>query len=373
MKVNVITLHRVFNYGSVLQTYATQKSLEKLGYEVEVIDYITEVRTVKKIFLFYPESYKGSIIKKNIYILSRLIPNLLKYVSFKKFLSEHINLSKQKYINIDDLRNNPPNGDVYITGSDQVWNSDYNEMIDKGFFLDFGKEEVKRISYAASFGKSELAEWEKEETLKLLKKYDYIGVREQKAIEILEDLGIEKARLTLDPTLLLTRSDWCELINQGSKKKNTDKYVLLFLLYNEDNGATSYARKIADEKGIKVIQLCWKVKAPKDVDEIATYKNPIEFLQYMNDATYIVTNSFHGVAFAINLNKEFLVVPRKEYNSRLYNILEIAGLNNRIMNDQLDLKEALKEIEYRLVNDRIEKQRQISIDFLESAIKNKEI
>lgn len=189
MKVGVVTLHRVFNYGSALQAFATQIILEKLGCDVEIIDYITEVRTMKRILSYCHEKYRYSVLKRNLYILSRLGPNILKYLSFNSFVKKHLKLSKRKYYTIHDLRKFPPQKDVYITGSDQVWNSDYNEMIDKGFFLDFGPKNIKRISYAASFGKDSLDDNEKMLIFDLLKNYNHISVREKQAQNILSNIG----------------------------------------------------------------------------------------------------------------------------------------------------------------------------------------
>ena len=167
MKVAVITLHRVFNHGSVLQAYATQLILERLGADAEIIDYVSKERTYKRIFGFAPETMKSRL-KKSLYIISRFPMNVLKYMSFGSFINKHLNLTRRTYITVRDLRQNPPEADVYLTGSDQVWNSDYNEGVDHAFFTDFGSPDVPRVSYAASFAKEKISAREAKEIKPLL-------------------------------------------------------------------------------------------------------------------------------------------------------------------------------------------------------------
>ncbi|MDD2391379.1 MAG: polysaccharide pyruvyl transferase family protein [Bacilli bacterium] len=368
MKVSIITIHRVLNYGTVLQSFATQELIKELGCEVEIIDYITEERNFKKIFLWSPKSLKNFKLRKVIYVLSRFPANLLKHLSFSQFINKYYLLTKRKYYTINDLKKNPPSSDIYLVGSDQVWNSKYNGGVDRGFFLDFGDENTKKISYASSFGSNELQKNDFIEINKLLSKFNFISVREDTGVKILNDMGYS-AELVLDPTLMLNKDKWLSYIK--SKKINR-RYVLLFILYNEDNGATQYARKIADKLGLEVIQLYWKPIKRQGVDRIAIYKSPFEFLRYIRDAEYIVTNSFHGTAFAINFNKQFITVARSEFNTRLESILRLCKLENRYITKKINIKEVIKKINYTLVNEILEKERNKSLSYLEKAIYKRE-
>ncbi len=352
------------NYGTVLQAFATQELIKNLGYEVEIIDYITEVRNLKKIFLWYPESLRHSKFKKVMYILSRMPANLLKHITFSRFINRNYILTNRKYYTISDLEENPPMSDVYLVGSDQVWNSRYNQMVDRGFFLDFGDTNIKRISFASSFGVSDLDDAEFAQTKKLLSKFDAISVREDTGVKIINDMGYD-AELVLDPTLMLNSEKWSSYIKD---KKIKGRYVLLFIIYNEDNDATRYARRIADALGIKVIQLYWKPIKRPGVDKIAIYKSPFEFLRYIRDAEYIVTNSFHGTAFSLDFNKQFITVARSEFNSRLKSILRLCGLESRYITEKFDVNEALSMIDYSSVNIILENERQRSLIYLEQAI-----
>jgi len=363
LKVAILTLHRVLNYGSVCQAYATQRIFEKLGYNVEIIDYITEQRTNKRLFCDVPEDKKKNIVYKYIYIILRSIFILIDKYNFGKFIKKHLKLTSKKYISISDLEKDIPKADVYIAGSDQIWNSIYNEGIDRGFFLDFIKL-APRISFASSFGKTVLDEWEIEETRKYLNKFNALSVREKQAVDIINKMGM-KAVCILDPTLQLPKEEWLKLASKRLVKNN---YLLLYLLW-EDNGATELARKIADEKGLILVKVSWEKRKPCMVDKLMSYRKVEDFLSLINYADIIVTNSFHGLAFSINFNRDFVVIPKKDFNSRLESLLEITGLSNRMVRNS-DSTCEFSRIDYKSVNGILDSERKKAKVFLENALKD---
>ncbi len=364
MKVLIITLHRVFNYGSVLQAYATQKVFEKAGCDVEIIDYITEQRTNKHLFFNVPPFIKNDLLHKSVYLVGKDISVLLKKATFGSFLRKNIRLSK-RYVTEDDLMKDPPVADVYVTGSDQTWNSQYNEGIDRGFFLAFAPEEKKKISFAASFGKSELNTEEAQITKQYLSKYHAISVREDTAQGIVKTMGLS-AMCMIDPTLQLTKEEWGEI---ASERLIKEKYLVLMLLYNEDNGATELARKIASQKGLKLVKISWELKRPVLVDKLMTHRSPQDFLSLFYHADFIVTNSFHGTAFSINLEKQFLVVPRNEFNSRIESLLRLTGLERRLVSNDCEPMTAVEElIDYTPVNEVLQQERKRAMDFIKNNI-----
>lgn len=326
MKIAVVTIHRVHNYGSALQTYATQRVLEKLGHDVTVIDYITPQRTKRQLYAQPPAAAGCGGIKGKLLHGAKIASLMLRDISFGRFLKKHLKLTKQ-YITAEDMEKDPPAADLYVTGSDQVWNSVYNKGVDRGFFLDFIPEDCRRIAFVSSFGKDKLDEGEKEQTRRYLSRYEGLSVREDSARRILEDLGRTDAVQLIDPTLQLTKAEWLAM---ASGRLIREPYVLLFLLYNEDENATAYARRIADQRGIKVVKLSWEMKAPAGVDILMTHRRPEDFLSLFAHADFVVTNSFHGLAFSINLEKQFLVVPRKDFNSRIESLLRLTGLQSRM-------------------------------------------
>ncbi len=364
MKVSIITLHRVFNYGSVLQAYATQKVFENAGCDVNIIDYITEQRTNKRLFFNIPPFIKDDIIHRTVYLCGKDLSVLLKKITFGSFLRKNVHLTK-KYITQDDLIKDPPKADVYVTGSDQTWNSQYNEGIDKGFFLEFAPEDKKKISFAASFGKSELDSAEVQLTKQYLSKYHAISVREDTAQSIVESMGLS-AMCMIDPTLQLNKEEWVQI---ASKRLVKEKYLILMLLYNEDNGATELARRIADKKGLKLVKISWELKKPALVDQLMTHRSPQDFLSLFYHAEFVVTNSFHGTAFSINLEKQFLVVPRNEFNSRIESILRFTGLDDRLVSEENDpMKKTEEPIDYVPVNEVLQQERKRAMEFIKNNI-----
>ena len=361
MKVAIVTLHRVYNYGSALQAYATQVAFERGGHEAVIIDYITPKRTKTKIFFANGADPNMSGIKKLVYRTAKIGSIFLKERTFGKFVRKNLKLTK-KYITAQDLEKDPPMADVYVTGSDQTWNSAYNDGVDRGFFLDFIPEESKRISFVASFGKEKLDEDEIELTGKYISRYSCLSVREDSALQILSDLGREDAVQLIDPTLQL---------KIASKRLVKDRYLILMLLYNEDNHATEYARKLADKMGLKLVKVCWDMKKPPMVDKLMTHRSPADFLSLFNYADFVVTNSFHGLAFSINLEKQFIVVPRNEYNSRIDSLLRLTKLEDRLVHSEDELLVSENIIDYKPVNEVLEAERERARSFIKGAVSDK--
>ena len=359
MRVAIVTLHRVYNYGSVLQTYATQKVFEKCGNDVKIIDYITPQRT--KWRLFWGKGAEGQ--SNIIYRIAKIGSFILKEKTFGSFVRTRLKLTK-KYVTAHDLQKDPPKADLYVTGSDQTWNSQYNEGIDRGFFLDFLPESARRIAFVSSFGKAELDKKEIEETRRLLRRYEKISVREDSAVKIILDMGLEAPAHLIDPTLMLDKEEWLKI---ASPRLVKEPYLILMLLYNEDNHATEYARKIADEKGLKLVKISWEMKKPVLVDQLFTHRSPEDFLSLFYYADFVVTNSFHGLAFSLNLEKQFIMVPRNEFNSRIESLLRLVEQSNKLVNSQENAVEESKNIiDYLTINIRIENERKRVEEFLNS-------
>ena len=366
MDIKFVTICRIYNYGSVLQAYATQQVFRSLGYEVSMIDYVTPQRTfLHKLKLVPPNYQKYSLLKKIMYRVTKSLSVIWKEVTFSGFINTNIKRTK-KYITYEQLTKDVPIADVYVTGSDQTWNSYYNGGIDLGFFLAFAPEGKKRIAFVASFGKNELSVEEKEETAQLLKKYNAISVRENQALNILHSIGMTNGVWLIDPTLQVSKKEWMQI---ASKRLIKEKYLILMLLYNEDNHATEFARKIADDKGLKLVKLSWELFKPKDIDVLMTHRSPEDFLSLFGNADFVVTNSFHGLAFSINLNRQFIVVPRNEFNSRISSLLDLVGLNNRMVSTEGKCSEVMNQfIDYEPINKILLDEREKAKQFIQENI-----
>lgn len=364
MKVALITLHRVYNYGSALQAWSTQHVLETAGHEVSVIDYVTPHRTKKAIFLEQSASVNQSGLQKIAYRFFKIFSIILKEMTFGSFLRKNLHLTK-KYITVEDLERDPPQADIYVTGSDQVWNSKYNRGVDRGFFLDFLPENAHRVAFVASFGATQLSLDEQKKVSRYVGRYQALSVRESSAKRIMESLGRMDAVWLIDPTLQVEKEIWVQM---ASRRLIKDKYCILMLLYNEDNHATEYARKIADAKGLKLVKISWDMKKPNMVDRLMTHRSPADFLSLFNYAEFVVTNSFHGLAFSINLEKQFIIVPRNEFNSRIESLLQLVGLQDRMVSDEQAAMEAAgRKIVYTPVRDLLDKERQRAAEFIRTS------
>lgn len=362
MKAAIITLHRVYNYGSALQAYATQTVFEKAGYEAVVIDYITAQRTKKQIMKTAAAGSNTSM-SSFVYTFFKFFSVFLKEMTFGKFVKKNLHLTKQ-YITTDDLEKDPPQADIYVTGSDQTWNSQYNGGVDRGFFLTFAPKDKAKVSFVASFGKTHLNETEVAETKPFIDQYNKLSVREDSALNVLHQLGRDDGVQLIDPTLQLTKEEWLKIASPRLVKQ---PYLILMLLYNEDNHATEYARRIADEKGLRLVKISWEMKKPPMVDQLFTHRSPADFVSLFANADFVVTNSFHGLAFSINLERDFVVVPRNEFNSRIESLLTLTGLQERLVSTaDTALEESEKPIDYGKVNTQLAEERQKAKRYIES-------
>lgn len=366
-KIELITLHRVKNYGSVLQAYATQTILNNLGYEVEIIDYYPKRYTKRGMLSRIKKQNK--LLEKNVIfrIAARIIiyPSyIIRFKTFNKFLKKYLVLSPLTYKDDIELANNLPNGDIFMTGSDQVWNSEWNGGIDNCLFLNVPNINNK-IAYASSFGKSKLDDTEKEITRKLLKDYKHISLRETSGVKICEDLGIKDTVNVLDPTLLLDSKEWEKM---ASNKYDGQNYILTYNL-NRNSKIDNYAKNLSEKTGLKVKYLSYQLH---DIFKNGKmYCNPCveDFLSLIKNATYIITDSFHATAFSINFKRDFIIVYPGKYSTRLQSILEILNLEDRVAKDENDLDITLKKINYSDVYKKLKVERNKSVDWLRKNLK----
>ena len=368
MKVAIITILDNTNYGTYLQALATGISIKKLGYDVEIIHYTRPCMT--------PKGYSKAIFEDRGF-LRWFYRCVLKYSNKTKklklkdidFLKSYLLVTKE-YIGFEELVSNPPIADIYLTGSDQVWNSFYNRGIDKSFYLDFAPMGKKRVSYAASIGMPNFPEKEIEEVTELLNKYNNITVREIAAKEILSKIGI-LSNVVLDPTLLLNTADWSEIARHYPFYE-TEPYLLTYSVEygKEDIYIKHYACQIAREKGLKIYHITYSAR-PSDnyYDKVFSYATPDLFLNLMLNASFVVVSSFHGTAFAVNFNKPFITVSPQKFNSRIESLLQITGLESRIVTDDSRDIKSFDEIDYSIVNNKLDKERQKSINQFREILK----
>lgn len=368
MKVGVITRHAVPNYGSLLQSYATQVVLEKMGYDVEIINYIRNDEMAENLSKTLIKGKRGdkNFITRMIYNAIQM-PNYSKmYKKFELFRKDILKVTKDTYENLEQLKENVPVEDVYCSGSDQIWGRIGQDEYDKAYFLEFVKNK-KCIAYSSSFGKTELNENLDRNLNKLLKKYSKILVREKSAKEILGKHNIKNVEQVLDPTFLLSLNEWKELANKADLKKK-EKYILIYQLH-ANKEFNNYAKKFAKSKKMKLLRISPSFYHVVRSGKLIYLPTQYEFLWYFINADYILTDSFHATAFSIIFNKKFIdILPVNKTGTRIESILNLFDIENRILKDYNDFNSIEKEIDYNKVNEKLEKEKNKSLDLLKDAI-----
>ena len=383
MKIGVITIEQVGNYGAELQCYATQKVLQNIGCDAEIIDYCYykdyRYKDSKMSEPFVPMTFKERIIYVLKYrIVNRFVDNVLVFFNssiarrnkrFSAFHAENTKMSKM-YMSMPELYEASMDYDVFVTGSDQVWNPSAHSSIEP-YFLTFAPDNAKKISFAASFGVSDIDSNLRERYKDYLSRYDFISVREQSACNIVKQLVDRDVECVVDPTLLLNKDEWMQVAKQYDNIP--ERYVLVYTLF-ESPAIFNLAKRIAKEKGISVLRIIKRAYFVSRIDGIRNISDagPAEFISLIAGADYVVTDSFHGTAFSVNFGIPFSVVvsSKKKNNSRMVSLLSVVGLSERLITDDCDMELVEYEvpIDINAVRLRVEAARNKSIDFLKRAI-----
>lgn len=312
--ISIITLSLSNNYGAILQTYALSKILKNYHLKVEVLNYNDDRRFTTGL------SFISRIKHIMWYIIRYLLTFKQKETKFDYFRNKYIPLTERYYRNID-LKSKLPIYDIYMSGSDQIWNPDLFQF-DKSYFLDFAPVGAKKVAYASSFGKAYFPQELIPECKDLLADFSYISVREYSGIQIVKDICGKNAEHVLDPTLLLDREEWQKITTEASKKAKCFKGILCYIMPG-DKEVEDTIEKVAQ-------QLHFRTKLPIMRIGLKEYKvlkygnkgcditaSPFDYIQYFLNAEYVVTNSFHGTAFSVNFSKEFYVIENSSLDSKL--------------------------------------------------------
>ena len=313
MRICTITCQNADNHGARLQCYALVKHLQKQGHDVAVIDYRPHYMRGPRLW-YWPDTSLKEWAKLFLQIPDRMRA-VRRHQCFDRFSRKHIPLTRI-YNSIDELRKDPPMADMYIAGSDQIWNTTFPNGTDPGYYLDFGDKSVRRESFAASFATPGIVSSAREFVKDNLKRFDKITVREQSALRILEDLGFH-GTLQDDPVFMLSAQEWDEIADGTG---DGEKYVLVYDFY-ADEKIKKTAQLIASENGCKVYAIC-PMKLPY-ADKNFVYSGPETFVSLVKNATYVVSNSFQGTVFAMIYEKPFKVVDRPDgLNVRMHDLLD---------------------------------------------------
>lgn len=352
MKIKTITCHDVYNLGASLQAYALLHYLENKGHDVEIIDYKPDYLSRHyKLWIVANPIYDKPIIKQ-LYLLAKL-PGRLWALKRKKvfdnFTTKYLKLTK-RYNSYEELKANPPIADCYIAGSDQIWNTLFQNGRDAAFYMDFGTANTKRISYAASFATPKIVPEYKEFVSNKLKGINAISIREKTSLPLLTELGRQDGIAVCDPVFLLSKHEWNDTLEKEHLSSCiSEKYVLVYLT---DKGPQieQIAQTIKQNTGWQIYSV--GANKAKCADKSFINAGPLDFVRLIRDAQFVISNSFHATAFSLIMGTKFCVVNRIDnINERMKSILTDYNLSNRLVteyNDNLLHDLNLEELEINL-------------------------
>jgi hypothetical protein len=331
-KIGIITIHRIHNYGSVLQAYALQQVCEDLGYQTEIIDYL------------FPNNFQSD---NKYQTAGDTQPNEPKWIKIlfglslmrqhkgiDSFVANHLHLSQTSYSSPDALMDHPPHYDVYMTGSDQVWSPRHTNG-DPAFMLHFAPEDKPKIAFAASIGAGQIPNELQQRYSELLCRYQSLSVREASGKKIIKELTGKEAQVVLDPTLLLNKDEWNKIATV--KRQVRKPYILCYFLnysFNAFPYVDDLATDIQRQTGYEIVRVA---RPPHNLNLCgSTYRigaTPEDFLALVRDAELVLTTSFHGTAFAVNYGRPvFTVVKGRESgDSRQMNLMKSLGLEDKVL------------------------------------------
>lgn len=369
MKIGTITLHYQMNYGGLLQAYALQRVLQRLGHDSEIIDYRAPLLYLK------PRLFSGTTLKRSVkFWLGRSLPRPIvdSRIRWKKsieFVENHLPLSSSPILDDETLRNRPGDYDAYITGSDQVWNPAWYGDEAPAYRLSFVPSEKRRISYAASFGVDRFSEAQTQVFKPDLEKFDCISVREDNGVAIVRDICGKDANVVLDPTLLMDSHDWQDLFDRDIQDNN---YILCYFI-GQFHSVLPFLESMSERMNLPLVKVGrnYADSRVRRKMEIKPHAGPLEFLRLLAGCSWLVTNSFHGVALSVVLKKRFSVIAntsarRAAMSARIESILSKLQLNEAAV--QLGESFVAPQCCYEQTHDYLAPLRGASIDFLEEAL-----
>ena len=338
MKIATITCHNVYNYGASLQAYALQRYLSQAGHDVPIIDYKPYYlnnrynwRHIPAESRLYP--YKDYVGTQCIYFLlknRKIYKTIGRKRKFDDFRKKFLTLTDNTYTSAEELRATPPQADLYIAGSDQIWNP---YLYDPYYFLEFVQDSRRKIAYAPSFGVMEIPHRCQQRLRKAIAPFRYVSVREKRGAEIVRELTGKQVMVAVDPTLLVSMAHWQTLAKPIDSEQ---KYLFCYFL-SENARYLETAEKIAREKHLTIRML---PMVAADFKKPGTVKEPVgprEWLGLVENADYVLTDSFHCTLFSIRFHKQFNVLQRfkegdkRGQNSRIHTLLQTANMQNRLV------------------------------------------
>ena len=347
--VGIMTFHWAPNYGALLQTWALQEFLLQNGYEVEAIDFIPRWHSI---------SLLRCIMTKRLRNVKKRWIEYKREKKVKQFREAYLHISEKRFGHKDELKQNPPIYDYYVSGSDQIWNPPFTMRGQKGvtlsYFLDFAPQGRKKFAFASSFGRSTLPDDMLPVIKRELETFSAVSVREDPGAQILQSIGIDATCIS-DPTLLFDATAYETLL--PSERQDAPE-IFQFMLHGQEKIGRSVSAQIAKQLNLNIYD-----------DNMLTVE---QWLSKIRNAEFVVTNSYHCVVFSLLFHTPFIAIDVKgsDMSSRLTTLLERVGLENRFLRlpVSLDQIDNLMDIDWDDVDDRLQKSRLVSQQFILNAL-----
>lgn len=370
MKVGIVTFQRENNYGAILQSFALQKVICRIGVECETIDYHRNVvgdviQWQKNKLIGYLKGKPDKQLYTNMEFLKMtILEKFFNQLSIKKFDALRDKMKYSEKVDKKTIHRLESKYDLIITGSDQVWNPG-RVNLDSTYLLDWVKDGDKKASYAASFGINEIPEKYVEKYRQCLNNYRYYSCREMEGVKILEQLVHKEGRVVLDPTMLMTGEEWKKYTRRYCKK---EPYIFVYQLGVSDT-LLKCAKILAKRKGLKIIALPY----PRKGENVCWMPGigPQEWLGLIQGAEYVMTNSFHGAVFSLLFEKEVYIEitgqrVREAMKSRIENLVRMLGIEERVIGET-GLTE--NTMNYDIIREQLRKYRKESVGYLKNMLK----
>ena len=354
--IKIITLHDICNPGSVFQAYALNKFVNDNGFESQIIDYVPIYSHIGK------NKIKGVI--RNILFGKNLRKIRKKY---RQFINENIATTSKKYSSSKNLFKEKEGTELFIAGSDQLWNLDYDCGRDEAYYLSFAKN-CKKISYATSLGKEKVDKQDLNFIADKIKDFSYLSVREKSSCAMLEPYVGKPIKWVCDPVFLLDKEDYVK----DCKRLLDDKYLVVYLSAGTEL-LNSCLQKIKELTGYKVVLLGGNVTRFA-CDLHVKDMGPKEFISYIVNAELVISSSFHATAFSHIFHKKFGVILPEKNGERIKSLLALSNLENRIIESVNDVDEVLEEVDFNAVDGKInpfvKESKEYLLDAISSCVKD---
>lgn len=383
--IGLVTCYFHHNYGSMLQAYATEMIMQQMGLPFQTIackapiNYMQENKILYIIKKLLIADWKMRLGKMKIERAKKENPMFAKNweirnKAFEQFAETFFHVSPYCK-NREELTKMVENYSAFLVGSDQLWRTD---SVEHGYYtLEWVPDHIRKIAYSTSIGVKEVPWFQVEKNKRFMNRFDHIALREQSACDLVYKLTGRKVPVVLDPTLLFTGDQWLEI--QQQEPLTNGKYIFCYLL-GDNPSQRKFIKRVKEKTGYKIValqQLDDYIPSDEGFADEAPYVGPREFLNYIRNAEYVFTDSFHCSVFSILYKKNFFTFSRfaegakQSTNTRIDNLLHITGLEERRMTNDKTIEEVVNfKRNFDGVDEKLNALRKSSMDYLYNAFKD---